>query len=125
MPKLAKNLTVGAVVEVPAFCFDERRSGWNGWLFSAGIIRKVAKFKNGEPAYLVEAPTGVCFSKSPCVEKTKKRWFRKNALFEYNLNRAKEITKCPFEDYCGGRGWSASIQFLIDNGVIPDYKAEQ
>ena len=125
MPKLAKNLTVGAVVEVPAFCFDERRSGWNGWLFSAGIIRKVDKFKNGDPAYLVEAPTRAYFSESPWVEKTKKRWFRKNALFEYNLDRAKEITKYPFEDYCGGRGWSASIQFLIDNGVIPDYKAEQ
>lgn len=121
MSKLAKNLTVGVVVNVPDFCFDERRSGWNGWLFSAGIIRKVAKFKNGEPAYLVETPTRAY----PCPEKTQKRWFRKNALFEYNLDRAREITKCPFEDYCGGRGWGASIQFLIDNGVIPDYKAEQ
>lgn len=48
------NLTVGAFVEVPFYCFAPERRGWNGWLFALGQIVKVGKTPSGKQAAVVE-----------------------------------------------------------------------
>ena len=39
--KVAKNVKVGDVIQFPRTQFAPLRSGWNGWLFSAGIVEKL------------------------------------------------------------------------------------
>lgn len=53
------KLKIGELVEVPSYCFDQRRYGWNGWIFKHGVIRDVfIGAKTGRQVVVVETYRG-------------------------------------------------------------------
>ena len=102
--KIAKNLKVGDLVEIPIYEFAPLRSGWNGWIFRVGVVEKLYISKSGKKCATVR----YC---SRCAGR-------------YELLPAKEVTKnvlCEFreaekngEEIC----WSEDIAFLVQNGFI-------
>ena len=46
--KVAKNVKIGDVIQFPHHEFAPLRSGWNGWIFRAGIVEKLYISKSGK-----------------------------------------------------------------------------
>ena len=112
----AKNLKIGSLVQVPDYCFAPFRSGWNGWIFRAGIIRAIGKSKkDGATIYQVERCTknyGYHGDKT-----TYTAWFRKEAIFEKGYEHAKMLMEHPREYWCNGC-YDEDTEFMIDNGFL-------
>ena len=114
--KHAKKLTVGSLVEVPDYCFAPYRSGWNGWIFRAGIIRALGRSKrDGSPTYKVEYCRRGYGYKGDKTTITK--WFRQDALFEKDYTHAKFLMEHPREYWCNGC-YDEDTEFMIDNGFL-------
>jgi len=95
--KLAKNIKVGLIVEVPYYCFAPMRSGWNGWLFTLGEVIKIGKTSQGNDTTLVryinthkKVENGICatceqyFLFSRCFDPSSPIEFCKNSYERYN-----------------------------------------
>lgn len=126
----AKDLSIGAVVQVPTYEFAPFRSGWNGWLFSAGIIKAHGKSKKtGLPIVKVEYPARGYKQKryyangteAPMKADTIEKWFFVSAVFEFSLKSCKEEIKFPREHWCY-KSYLEDTEFLIDKGILQDYK---
>ncbi len=128
----AKNLSVGAVVCVPTYEFAPFRSGWNGWLFSVGIIKaRGTGKKTGAPMVKVEYPARGYKQKchylngteAPIKADTIEKVFPVSAVFEFNYYSCKEQLKFPREHWCD-KTYSEDTEFLIDKGILQDYKEQ-
>lgn len=129
--KKAKDLSIGAVVSVPTYEFAPFRSGWNGWLFSAGIIKARGTSKKGLPIVKVEYPAKGYKQKrhylngteAPMRADTIEKWFHVSAVFEFNYWNCKRNLEHPREHWCD-KTYTEDTEFLIDKGVLQDYKEE-
>lgn len=116
----AKNLKVGSLVQVPDYCFAPMRRGWNGWIFRAGVIRKIGKSKkDGTTVYQVErCIRGYGDPRYPeNRSRTYTAWFRKDAIFEISLTHAEMVMKHPREYWCQGC-YDEDTEFMIDQGFL-------
>ena len=115
--KTAKNPVVGELVMVPVDHFAPWRHGWNGWIFSKGIVVAVGQSKNiGEKRklYKVEYPMRT-YDKTNKATNTK--WFCGNAVFETDLWRQGQELKYSREELEDG-SYSAETEYLIDKGIV-------
>lgn len=117
--KHAKNLKVGALVEVPDYCFAPNRRGWNGWTFRAGIIRAIGKSKrDGATIYKVERCTwGYGDPRYKTNKKTITKWFRPECIFEKGYEHAHYLMEHPREYWENGC-YDCDTEFMIDNGFL-------
>ena len=112
----AKNPKVGDVIQFPYKCFDNRRSGWNGWIFRAGIIEKLGTNKAGQQFATVRycKSTGR-HALRPYLEEKKN--IKAEYLFaydvEWNMNRAREALDVEMsgQPIC----WDNNLALLIMN----------
>ena len=112
--KKAKDLTIGAVVDVPDYCFAPTRYGWNGWIFRAGIIRQIGKTKkSGRTMYQVER----CVLGYGQTKKTFTKWFYPEELFEFSYKHSQMLMEHPREYWQHGT-YDDNTEFLIDQGII-------
>lgn len=82
----AKNVKVGDVIQFPAFQFSQIRSGWNGWIFRAGIVEKLyTGARTGTQYATVRYCSRIAdrYTMLPNVEATMN--VKLENLFEYNL----------------------------------------
>jgi hypothetical protein len=122
--KIVKNIKIGQVVEVPTYCFAPYRSGWNGWLFTRGIVKGFGTSKkDGRQMVKVEFPTngyaqayrtrngGFKIGERTTIEK----WFITSAIFETDI----VLPEYPRDRY-ETPSYNNEIEFLIDKGIIAD-----
>jgi hypothetical protein len=122
--KIAKNVKLGQVVEVPTYCFAPMRSGWNGWLFTRGIVTGFGTSqKTGKPMIKVEYPDrgyARAYRKRDGSfgigeRTTTTKWFITSAVFETDI-RLPEYPRDRYET----PSYNEEIEFLIDKGIIVD-----
>lgn len=110
------KLTVGEFVEIPDYCFDERRSGWNGWLFAtAQVIRVLGRNKYGDRVALLEVCdrnglNGEHYEKKVCET----RIFEKHGVVEWAQH---QVDEAPAANYCGGR-YNTVVYWLAEKGLV-------
>lgn len=106
---------IGEVVQVPVCQFAPHRRGWNGWIFSTGIIRKSYISTTGRRCYSVEFVNRHKKDGSSLTE-----GFVAEHVFDGSLDihTAQRLinsqTKEQFENAVG-TNW---ILFLSNNGVV-------
>lgn len=131
--KKVQDLSVGAVVSVPIYEFAPYRSGWNGWIFAAGIIKARGTHKaTGLPMVKVEFPNRGYKQKrhylngadAPMRADTSEKWFFLSAVFAFNDSNCKRNLEHPREYWCMGT-YTENTEFLIDKGILQEYKEEQ
>lgn len=118
--KQAKNLKVGEVIQFPRTQFAPLRKGWNGWLFSVGIVEKLYVSKKGIPAATVR----YCVRRAgryqllPCQEATIN--LRQDCLFEYDLESHAKRTREFLEAEKNGEQicWDEDAALLVNNNLI-------
>lgn len=132
--KTVKNIIKGQLVQVPTYCFAPNRSGWNGWLFTKGIVLGFGTDnKTGKRLVKVEFPTRNYGRKhltrtGQLKEDDRERekivkWFIPSVIFEADLQHQEYITQFPREhwkDEC----YDHETEYLIDKGIVEDYKAQ-
>lgn len=120
------KVEVGKVVQVPVYEFAPFRSGWNGWMFQAGIVTGLGVFKkSGKVAVKVEYPsrnyaqkgTGINGKEFECGRTVLEKWFNAECVFDYDLFHCKTVMEHPREYWCKGC-YDANTEFLIDKGII-------
>ena len=127
------KLKIGELVEVPNYCFDERRSGWNGWIFKHGVIRSTfIGSKTGRQVVVVETYRGsygqelknirgevVGYSKRETILQK----FYADAVFAVSKEsiacRQKYVNEDRREIICG-HTYPNDTEFDIDMGFITD-----
>ena len=118
--KVAKNVKIGDVIQFPRTQFAPLRKGWNGWLFSAGIVEKLYISKSGQKCATVR----YCVRRAgryqllPNEETTIN--LKREYLFEYNLefeaNRIREYLEVEKQGkpIC----WSEDAALLVNHNLI-------
>lgn len=119
--KKAKVVKVGQVIQFPHHCFDERRSGWNGWIFRAGIVQGFGTSKktgNRMVKVLFCKRTAGRYQLLPDVEET--MWISRNCIFEYDLDSRIQWTKESLEAEANGEEvcWDEDSALLVNNGFV-------
>lgn len=119
-----EKLQAGELVQVPRSQFAQR-CGWNGWLFSEGIvIRKARSKKNNKPMVVVEMRTPKSRNDYGTIEKVfyAEYVFQTNAvatakkfLAEDNVTNKDEFYKFIEREDVTGCDW---IKFLIEKGFL-------
>ena len=117
--KVKKNLKVGDVIQFPHHEFQPFRSGWNGWIFRAGIVEKLYISKTGKECAKVRYCTRTAgrYELLPNVESTM-NVLRKNC-FEYDLDfYAKQIREFLEIEKTGEQVcWSEDAALLVNHGL--------
>lgn len=120
MKKIAKSVKVGDVVQFPCIQFDERRSGWNGWLFRAAIVNRVYTSAKGIRCANVTYCTKRAgrYQLLPNVEKNVN--VKCSCLFEYNLAKAARDYKefKSYEDAGEQVCWDEDTALLVSHNLI-------
>lgn len=119
--KQAKNLKVGDVIQFPRTQFAPLRRGWNGWLFSVGIIEKLYVSPNGVPAATVRWCNGIGGRYKLFPHKETTINLRQDCLFEYDYidmdarfyHEGLEAEKNG-EQVC----WDERFALLVSHGII-------
>jgi hypothetical protein len=120
MPKIARKVKVGDVIQFPRTQFAPLRRGWNGWLFSAGIIEKLYISKSGQKCARVRYCTRRAgrYQLLPNTETTIN--LKREHLFEYDLEwNAKQIREFLEAEKAGEQiCWSEDAALLVNHGLI-------
>lgn len=118
--KVAKNVKVGDVIQFPRTQFAPLRSGWNGWLFSAGIVEKLYTSKSGKE----------CATVRYCIRRAGRYQLLPNEettinikceyLFEYDLNHYVKMIREFQEAEKNGEQvcWSEDAALLVNHNLI-------
>lgn len=118
--KAVKNPKVGMVIQFPRTCFDQRRSGWNGWLFSAGIIEELYTSKSGKKCAKVRWCNRRAGRYQLLPNEETVRAIETKYLFEYdlefNVSRIKEFLE--FEKNGEPVCWSEDAALLVNHGFV-------
>ena len=118
--KKAKNVKVGAVVQFPYECFDNRRSGWNGWIFRAAIVERLYVSTSGvkcaEIRYCVQRAGR--YQLLPNKEATKR--IQCDRLFEYDVEWQHQRYLKALEAENNGEQicWDEDTALLVNNGIF-------
>lgn len=117
--KVAKNLRVGDIIQFPKYEYAPLRKGWNGWIFSAGIVEKLYQ-SNGEECAVVRycVRTAGRYQLLPNVEATKN--LKCKYLFEYDFefhaNRTREFLE--IEKSGSPVCWDQDSALFVNHGLI-------
>ena len=127
MKKIKINSVIGTVVQVPVCEFAPYRTGWNGWLFQAGIITAVGTSKKtGKRMFKV------CYPNRNYAQSMRnmngefvglhnrdifEKWFNYDCVFERDLFIYELELEHEREYWCTG-SYSADAEFLIDKGIL-------
>ena len=118
--KQARNIKVGDVVQFPHHCFDERRQGWNGWIFRAAIVERLYTSKNGEKCAEIRYCSRCAgrYQLLPNVEAV--RCVKVKFLFEYNVefHRNRYIEFKGYEDAGEPVCWTEDAALLVNHGIF-------
>ena len=118
--KRAVNVKVGDVIEFPHHCFAPHRSGWNGWIFRAGIVEKLYTSKKGLKCATVRYCTRIAdrYTMFPNVEATVN--LRIEHLFKYDVEMWQNRYTDGIEAEKNGEQvcWSEDIALLVNHGII-------
>ena len=123
--KKAKNVQIGSVIQFPRTQFAPLRSGWNGWLFSAGLVEKLYISKSGKKCATVRYCTRRAgrYQLLPNTEATVN--VLRDYLFEYDVEwqqklytEMRQVEKTG-EPVC----WSEDIALLLNHGIIKEETA--
>ena len=118
--KVAKNVKIGDVIQFPRHQFAPLRRGWNGWLFSAGIVEKLYISKSGQKCATVR----YCVRRAgryqllPNEEATIN--LKREYLFEYNFEFHANLIREFLEKEKAGEPicWSEDAALLVNHGLI-------
>ena len=121
--KQAKNLKVGDVIQFPRTQFAKLRKGWNGWLFSVGIVEKLYVSQKGVPAASVRwcSRIGGRYQLFPCEESVIN--IRQDCCFEYPyIELDQHIYRECIEAEKNGEQvcWDERFALLASHGFIKD-----
>lgn len=119
--KKVVNVKVGDVIEFPLYQFAPLRSGWNGWIFRAGIVDEIY-IKNGVKC----AKVRYCSRRAGRYELFGSLYqehtvnVRFGRLFEYDVERERRFYLSAIEAEKNGEEvcWSEDIALLANNGII-------
>ena len=118
--KKAKNVKVGDVIQFPYYCFDERRKGWNGWIFRAGIVDGFGVSNSGVKFAKVRYCSKIAgrYKLLPCEEST--RNIKVEYLFFYDTEFQARSVRQFLEYEKNGEQvcWSEDSALLVNNGLI-------
>lgn len=118
--KKAKNVKVGDVIQFPWHCFDERRRGWNGWLFRAGIVERLYMSKSGKQCAEVRYCSKLAgrYKMLPNVETVRR--VPVDVLFEYDVefHRARYLEYKAYEDAGEPVCWTEDSALLVNHGIF-------
>lgn len=118
--KKAMRVSVGDVIQFPHHCFDERRRGWNGWLFRAGIVEGFGVTKDGAKVAKVRYCSHIAgrYQLFPSEEATK--FIKVQYLFEYNVEHHAKIIREFLECEKNGEQvcWDYDAALLVNNGLV-------
>lgn len=118
--KQAKNVKVGDIVKFPHHCFDERRRGWNGWIFRAAIVERIYISKTGEKCAEIRYCSKIAgrYKLLPNEESTRK--IQVKYLFEYNVDfyRKQYMELKAFEDNGEPVCWDQDTALLVNHGIF-------
>lgn len=125
--KNAENISVGSIVSIPIRCFAPNRRGWNGWLFTLGIVEKIYK---GPKSGKMCATVKYCSRRGGRYELLPVTYATINVYLDncfdptldiscakQNMPEFEEVEKNG-EQVC----WSNEIAFLVDQGIIKYWK---
>lgn len=121
--KIAKNLKVGDLVEIPIYEFAPLRSGWNGWIFRVGVVEKLYISKSGKKCATVRYCNRCAgrYELLPAKEVTMNVLcahcfkYERLELATRNYRKCREVEKNG-EEVC----WSEDTAFLVQNGFIEE-----
>ena len=126
--KVEKSPKLNQIVQVPTYCFAPNRSGWNGWLFTKGVIVGFGtSTKTGKTMIKVEYPdrnyAQAHRKRAGGFEigerTTTTKWFITSAVFEADLEHQQYITQFPRTHFeCPS--YDHETEFFIDKGLIAD-----
>ena len=119
--KKAKNVKVGDVIQFPAYQFSQIRTGWNGWIFRAGIVEKIYKgSRTGTMYATVRYCTRIAdrYTMLPNVEATMN--VRLEHLFEYSLEYHRKLYFEALEAEKNGESvcWDNDDALLVNHGIF-------
>lgn len=118
--KVAKNVKVGDVIQFPRTQFAPLRSGWNGWLFSAGIVENLYISKSGKKCATVRYCTRRAgrYQLLQNVETTIN--LKREYLFEYDLEWNRKLIREFLEAEKNGEQicWSEDAALLVNHNLI-------
>lgn len=126
--KIAKNVKIGQPVEVPTYCFAPLRRGWNGWMFTKGIVKAFGTSKKtGNPLVKVEFPARTYAVAYRTIRgdirvgerETIEKWFPTSEIFETDLHHQEWITQFP-RDHFELPSYDHETEFLINKGLVED-----
>lgn len=118
--KVAKNVKPGSVIQFPHHEFAPLRSGWNGWIFRAGIVEKLYISKSGKKCAKVRYCTRCAgrYQLLPNVETTIN--LKREHLFEYDLEWEAKCIREFLEIEKNGEQvcWSEDAALLVNHNLI-------
>lgn len=118
--KKVKNPKIGDVIRFPHHQFDQRRHGWNGWLFRAAIIEGFGVTRSGKKYATIRYCTA-CAGRNqllPNTEATKNVYVE--YLFEYNLDFHRKVIREFLEYEAAGEPvcWDQDAALLVNHNLV-------
>lgn len=118
--KKARNVKVGDVVQFPCYCFDERRYGWNGWIFRAAIIERLYTSKTGKQCAEIRYCSKLAGRYQLLPNKETVCRVVVDHLFEYDVefNRKRYLEYKAYEDAGEPVCWTEDAALLVNHGIF-------
>ncbi|WP_029541987.1 hypothetical protein [Selenomonas sp. AB3002] len=118
----AKKIQVGSVIQFPWYQFEPSRSGWNGWMFRAGIVEKLYVNSKGRKCATVRYCSNIAdrYQMLPNTEATKNIY--QEYLFEFNVDlEQKNYKRCRALEKEGQKVcWGCDTALLVNHGIITE-----
>lgn len=120
--KQARNIKIGSVIQFPLYEAFPLRSGWNGWIFRAGIVEKLYTSKSGKKCATVRycSRRAGRYQLLPNTEATMNVLV--NRLFQYDVDWQRKLYADGREAENSGEEvcWSEDIALLLNHGIIEE-----
>lgn len=118
----ARNVKIGSVIQFPRTQFAHLRSGWNGWLFSAGIVERLYISKSGKKCATVRYCTRRASRHQLLPNEEATINLLREHLFEYDVERQQKMFLDGREAERNGEQvcWSEDIALLVNHGIIKE-----
>lgn len=118
--KKALNVKVGDVIQFPLYQFAPLRSGWNGWIFRAGIVEKLYTSKKGLKCATVRycSRRAGRYALLPNEERTVNLKLEHLFQFDVEIKRRRYYELLEVEKNGKRVCWSEDIALLVNHNII-------
>lgn len=118
--KKALNVKVGDVIQFPHHEYAPFRSGWNGWIFRAGIVEKLYTSKKGLKCARVRYCSRVADRYTLLPNKEQTVNLKIEHLFQYDVERRRHLYLEMLEVEKNGEQvcWDEDTALLVNHGII-------